>query len=133
MGIKGLTFDSASFTLGSSEKCSNLHGHTYIVDVELEGVPDESTGMVMDFLELKRKAREIIEEYDHVVLMPKRYEGSVSLEGPFRGKIKYIDKPHDTAELLALEIAERLYRVFQTRVRVTLYEGFDKYVTVELP
>lgn len=89
--------------------------------------------MVIDFVYLKRLVREIIDEYDHVVLVPKRYEGRVLLEGPFLGKITYIEKAHDTAELLALDIAERLYLILKKKIRVTVHEGPDKYATVELP
>jgi len=133
IGVKGLTFDAATFTMGEQGKCQNLHGHTYTVDVEVEGEINKETGMVMDFLVLKRIVKNIIEEYDHVVIIPREYEGSVELKGPFRSVIKYIDKPHDTAEYLALDIAEKLFEALKTKVRVTIYEGHDKYASVEYP
>jgi len=133
VGVRGLAFDAASFTMGENPKCSNLHGHTYTVDVEVEGEIDERTGMVLDFSTLKRLVRQVISEYDHVVLVPRRYSGSVELKGPFGTEVKYVDKPHATAEYLALEIAERLFSALKMRVRVTVHEGSDKYAAVELP
>jgi 6-pyruvoyltetrahydropterin/6-carboxytetrahydropterin synthase len=133
IGIKGLTFDAATFTAGEQSKCYNLHGHTYSVDVEVEGEINEETGMVMDFLVLKRIVKSIIDEYDHVVIIPRKYEGSVELRGPFKSVIKYIDKPQDTAEYLALDIAEKLFNALKMKIKVTLYEGNDKYASVEYP
>lgn len=46
-------------------KCKNLHGHTYKVEVELEGDPDEH-GIVMDFSELKRRVEAV--GFDHMLL-----------------------------------------------------------------
>jgi len=53
-------------------KCSRLHGHTYTLEVTVEGVPQESgpaAGMVMDFAELKKKVNEIVVcQLDHQLL-----------------------------------------------------------------
>src|SRR5436190_7637475 len=44
----------------------NGHGHNYILEVTLEGLPDPVTGMVFDLKELKEVLqREIIEPMDH--------------------------------------------------------------------
>lgn len=133
VGVKGLSFDAATFTLGVDSKCSNLHGHTYTVDVEVEGEIDKENGMVIDFTLLKKVVKKVLEEYDHVVIVPRKYEGAVEIKGPFRGSIKYIDKPHDTAELLAMEIAEKLFEVLKMKIKVTVYEGNDKYASVDYP
>lgn len=133
IGIRGLTFDAASFTFGVDEKCSNLHGHTYSVDVEIEGNVDEKTGMVIDFVVLKRLVKEIVDEYDHVVLVPRQFEGSVELRGPFKAELKYINKPQDTVEYLAMEIAEKIHSIVNKKIKVTVYEGRDKYASVEYP
>lgn len=44
------------------DKCNNLHGHghTYELDVTVEGEVDPETGYVMDFGDLKRTVRERI-------------------------------------------------------------------------
>ena len=42
------------------------HGHNYVVEVSVAGVPDAVTGMVMDLKDLKQiLTREIVEPYDH--------------------------------------------------------------------
>lgn len=45
-------------------KCSRLHGHTWKVEVAIEGEPDVETGMLMDFVEIKN----IIDDLDHQYL-----------------------------------------------------------------
>ena len=64
----GITFSSCHF-IPMHEKCSRLHGHSYIVRLRLEGDLDES-GMVMDFVVLKKKLRSMVAEMDHKVLLP---------------------------------------------------------------
>ena len=42
------------------------HGHNYVLEVTVAGVPDETTGMVLDLKELKEiLQREIVERMDH--------------------------------------------------------------------
>jgi len=67
-GHTGITFSSCHF-IPMHEKCSRLHGHSYIVRLMLEGELDES-GMVMDFVVLKKKLRAMVSEMDHKVLLP---------------------------------------------------------------
>jgi 6-pyruvoyltetrahydropterin/6-carboxytetrahydropterin synthase len=54
--------DCAHFLPGHP-KCAPLHGHTYKVEVIVEG--EHSRGMVMDFAELKARTREVLQRYDH--------------------------------------------------------------------
>jgi 6-pyruvoyltetrahydropterin/6-carboxytetrahydropterin synthase len=44
-------------------RCGRQHGHTYKVELILEGTPKD--GMVLDFAEMKRALRETLAEYDH--------------------------------------------------------------------
>jgi 6-pyruvoyltetrahydropterin/6-carboxytetrahydropterin synthase len=53
---KRFTFDAAHMLPGHDGKCANLHGHTYVVEVEFEGPIIESgpkAGMVVDFGDVK--------------------------------------------------------------------------------
>ena len=49
-------------------KCRQLHGHNYRVRVSLEGEQLDETGLLMDFGEVRRLLREIIEPFDHRLL-----------------------------------------------------------------
>ena len=43
----------------------NGHGHNYTLDVSVAGIPDPSTGMVINLVELKSIVDRILEEFDH--------------------------------------------------------------------
>ncbi len=49
----------------AGHKCSQLHGHSYRVDIHVAGQPDEHTGWVVDFGDIKRVVGAIIDELDH--------------------------------------------------------------------
>lgn len=68
----GIRFSACHFIPGH-EKCSRLHGHSYIVRLRLEGEIGES-GMIMDFVVLKRALKAISEEMDHKTLLPRSSE-----------------------------------------------------------
>src|SRR5580765_3814748 len=54
--------DCAHFLPGHP-KCGPLHGHTYKVEVVVEGKPKD--GMIIDFADLKHELREVLRQYDH--------------------------------------------------------------------
>ncbi|KYH39750.1 MAG: 6-pyruvoyl tetrahydropterin synthase [Candidatus Bathyarchaeota archaeon B26-2] len=131
VGVEGFTFDSAHYTRSSSERCLNIHGHTFRLDVEVEGEINPDTGMIMDFALLKKGVREVVEDYDHKVIIPQRDSDKVTFSGPFHKSVKTINYPEATTEYLALDIARRLYEKFGMKVRVKLFEGERSYVVVE--
>ena len=46
-------------------KCENVHGHNYRVQVTAEGDQLNSIGLLLDFVELKRVVRQIVDRLDH--------------------------------------------------------------------
>ena len=130
IGVKGLTFDAAHYTRHSTRKCLNLHGHTYTVNVEVYGDIDPETGMVMNFLDLKRVVKDVIEEYDHKLIVPRRDLDKITIRGPFNLAVKTIDYPEATTEYIALDIARRIYERIKKPVKVQLFEGAGSYAEV---
>ncbi|MHA1303998.1 MAG: 6-pyruvoyl trahydropterin synthase family protein [Candidatus Heimdallarchaeaceae archaeon] len=63
-----LTF-SAAHILAHHNKCSRLHGHNYLIEVEAEGELDKKM-MVIDFGQFKAKVRAILKRFDHKILIP---------------------------------------------------------------
>ena len=51
--IKKFSFDSAHYLPNYKGKCKQLHGHTYHLEVIIEGEINSDTGMIMDFAKLK--------------------------------------------------------------------------------
>ena len=51
--------------LDYDSKCTNLHGHNWIIDVYLKSDTLNENGMVMDFTHIKNK---IVDKFDHKVI-----------------------------------------------------------------
>ncbi len=50
------------------EKCENLHGHNWKIDVYVRGNQLDNGGVLMDFGIVKRHVRELMETLDHKFL-----------------------------------------------------------------
>jgi 6-pyruvoyltetrahydropterin/6-carboxytetrahydropterin synthase len=75
-------------------KCANLHGHNYVLEVEVEGPIDPTTGYVFDLKLLSDViSRRIIEDVDHRNL---------------NTDVPWLEGLIPTAENLALAFRERL-------------------------
>jgi 6-pyruvoyltetrahydropterin/6-carboxytetrahydropterin synthase len=129
VGIKGITFDAAHYTLDGG-KCESLHGHTFELEVIVERKIDETTGMVMDFRELKKAIKEVISEYDHKFIIPSRHLIDIELKGPFKTELKPIPYPHATTEYIALSILNELKRKIEGKIQLRLYEGRESFAEV---
>jgi 6-pyruvoyltetrahydropterin/6-carboxytetrahydropterin synthase len=46
-------------------KCENVHGHNYRVQITVQGEQLDSTGLLVDFIDLKRLTDEVIAYLDH--------------------------------------------------------------------
>ena len=107
---------AAAHFLYQHDKCSRLHGHNYIVNVELTGELNDKS-FVVDFFEVKSTLIAITNRLDHHLLIPvESREIQINQETPesqisvdFNGK-HYEFPPEDvillplvatTAELLA--------------------------------
>ncbi len=107
-------FDAAHSLPGYQGKCANLHGHTYQVEIVVEGdVGDD--GFVMDFYQIKKILAAALQDLDH----------------------SYLNDilPNPTAETIAQLIANRLKNDMNgTAVQLLslkLWEGKNKWVMVD--
>jgi len=62
------TFAAAHNLRNYYGKCENLHGHNYKVRVILAGKELDDTGLLYDFVHLKRVIQEVIGSLDHKYL-----------------------------------------------------------------
>ena len=60
-------FDAAHYIPGH-EKCGKTHGHTWTLEVMVEGVVDKHSSMVLDFHTLNTFVEEVISFLDHKTL-----------------------------------------------------------------
>ncbi|MEG1255402.1 6-carboxytetrahydropterin synthase QueD [Clostridium sp.] len=69
------SFDSAHFLSGYNGKCSNIHGHRWRVIVEIKSdnliEGGQQDGMIVDFGDLKKDLKEIIDFHDHALIIQK--------------------------------------------------------------
>lgn len=67
---KQFSFDSAHFLpqVPEGHKCGNMHGHTYSLTVFIEGLPEEKSGWIIDYGDLKQVIKPVIEQLDHHLL-----------------------------------------------------------------
>ena len=74
---KQFTFEAAHFLPNHLGKCKNLHGHGFLLEVEISGIPkkgakDPAKGMIMDFSKLKEIVNGVvIDRVDHTHLNDK--------------------------------------------------------------
>jgi 6-pyruvoyltetrahydropterin/6-carboxytetrahydropterin synthase len=64
-----LRFSSAHM-IPLHESCGGIHGHSYIVDLTVEGERSGKFGFVVDFKQAKSIVRDICSKFDHKVLIP---------------------------------------------------------------
>lgn len=66
---KVFSFEAAHFLPNYKGKCSNLHGHHWVLEVKVTGFVSPETGMVIDFVDLKNLVNdEVISKLDHTCL-----------------------------------------------------------------
>jgi 6-pyruvoyltetrahydropterin/6-carboxytetrahydropterin synthase len=75
-----------------AEKCENLHGHNWRVEVYVAGQELNSAGVLMDFGEIKAHLRKIIDSLDH----------------KFLNELPYFDNGNPSSENIARYIAQTL-------------------------
>lgn len=63
-------FEAAHFLpkVPTGHKCARMHGHSYSVEVTIEGEIDAERGWVMDFAEIDEHAQPLVKQLDHQVL-----------------------------------------------------------------
>lgn len=80
----------------------NVHGHSFQVEVALEGRPDPATGFVADFALLQSACRAVADGLDHRML----------------NEVPGLEKP--SLENLARHVAQALLPAFPSLCRVTV-------------
>lgn len=58
-------FSSAHQLRGYKGKCENLHGHNYKIEIYARGRELDNIGLLVDFVELKEAADEVVQYLDH--------------------------------------------------------------------
>lgn len=104
--VQAFTFEAAHFLPRVSEnhRCRRLHGHSYRVELALEGPVDPETGFVVDFFDLERAFGPVLARLDHHCL----------------NEIEGLENP--TAEHIAVWIYDRVKPVLPLLAVVSVFE-----------
>jgi 6-pyruvoyltetrahydropterin/6-carboxytetrahydropterin synthase len=62
---KTFRFEASHILPKHPGKCSRLHGHSWVLHVEVEGKINKDTGFVMDFADMSKAVKPLIEKMDH--------------------------------------------------------------------
>ena len=109
-------FSSAHQLRGYKGKCENLHGHNYKIEIYARGRELNNIGLLVDFVELKEAADDLVTYLDHKNLN--------ELE-PF------VTEQNPSAENLARFILERLaVRLDDDRVKIYKVRCFETPTSV---
>ena len=109
-------FSSAHQLRGYRGKCENLHGHNYKIEIYARGRELDKTGLLVDFVELKAAADEVVNYLDH---------RNINELPPFDEEL------NPSAENLARYILERVSsRVGDERVQVFKVRCFETPTSV---
>ena len=69
-GIQSNLRFSSAHVIPGHESCGFIHGHSYFVDVEIEGERAGEFQFVVDFKDVKKYTKAICDELDHRLLIP---------------------------------------------------------------
>lgn len=121
------SFDSAHFLAGYEGKCRNIHGHRWRVEIEVQSETlvkgGQLDGMVIDFGDLKNHVKEIVDFYDHALIIEEGTMRKETLKCLLEDGFKILEvKFRPTAENFAAfffnHMKEKGYKV----KRATIYE-----------
>ena len=91
-------------TFPEGHKCRRLHGHSFVVDVIVEGEMDETKGYLVDYGEVAEACEPILRQLDHHYL----------------NEIEGLDNP--TAENIARWIWQRIQPKLPLLTEIALHE-----------
>ena len=132
--VKTFSFDSAHLLDCHDGKCQNLHGHTYQLEVEIQGpliTSGAKQGMVMDFSDLKAAVKaQILDPLDHAFIYNQFSDKESQIAQLLNGwQMKtFAFAGRTTAEMLSQFIFQQLAEQAQLPVsRIRLWETPSSY------
>ncbi len=99
-------FEAAHFLpkVPAGHKCARMHGHSYVIEVAIEGEVDAERGWLVDFADIDEAAMPLVRQLDHQIL----------------NEIDGLQNP--TSELLAAWWWQRLGKTLPSLVEICVSE-----------
>lgn len=104
--VKSFSFEAAHWlpTFPQEHKCRRMHGHSFRVDVVIQGEVESAKGYLIDYGEIKAAIEPIRKQLDHYCL----------------NEIEGLENP--TSEMLAKWIWDRLRPLLPSLARIVIHE-----------
>lgn len=130
------TFNSAHFLGGYVGKCANIHGHMWRVEVEIQAKElqnnGQTKGMVTDFSDIKSDLGDILEHYDHALIIEEGSMRKETLQCLNQDGFKIVTVPfRTTAENFACFFYYAIKKKGYDVKRVTVHETLKNSATYE--
>lgn len=122
------SFDSAHFLANYEGKCGNIHGHRWKVEIEIQSEDlvkgGQLHGMVIDFGDLKKDVKNMVDYYDHALIIEQGTMREKTLNCMYEDGFKIIEVSfRPTAENFAAfffkTMKDKGYNVKKSRVYET--------------
>ena len=124
-----LEFDAGHRIPNHNSQCKHLHGHRYAIEVTLSGdvIATEGAseqGMVMDFSDVKRIAKEqVVDAWDHAFIVYRKDKAVLDFLQTLPG--------HKTVVLDVVPTAENLARVAFDLLKDAYHDTFGNHLRLE--
>ena len=130
------SFDSAHFLAQYEGKCKNIHGHRWRVEIEIksEVLMDggQLDGMIVDFGDLKRDVKEMVDYFDHALIIQENTMRKETLDHLIEDEFKIINVDfRPTAENFASFFFEHIKQKGYIVKKATVYETPANCATYE--
>lgn len=121
------SFDSAHFLYGYEGKCRNIHGHRWKVEAEIKAENllqnGQLRGMVVDFGDLKKDVKKLLDYYDHALIIEKNTLKPKTLECLLDEEFKVIEIDfRPTAENFSYFFYKEIEKKGYSVKKITVYE-----------
>jgi 6-pyruvoyltetrahydropterin/6-carboxytetrahydropterin synthase len=122
---KKFNFEMAHALKDYDGLCAHLHGHSYILNVTIIGIPlhqngHTKNGMVMDFADLKNIVQqEIIDHCDHALMLHEAEKDKIvfSEDSALHRRIIFVDY-QPTSENILIDFAQRIGKRLPQNVKL---------------
>ncbi len=114
--------------------CKNIHGHSYKMELSLEGEPNEN-GMLIDFYHIERIVRPVIEKLDHSFIVDRQDKVMLDFLASNNFRHFVIDN-FTTCENISKFFSEHFQQEFRKfpnikKLGIKVYETVDAYAEIE--
>jgi 6-pyruvoyltetrahydropterin/6-carboxytetrahydropterin synthase len=100
-------------------KCENVHGHNYRVEVTVRGERLDETGLLVDFIEVKRRMKGVIDYLDHQYINDLKPFDEINPSAENMAKYFYDEMTSGSAPDAPARIAE--VKIWETDTTAAVY------------